>query len=55
MAEDGGHLITLFASYLCKCFMISNLEARGIEPLFRWQLSEGVRRCPSRGDSPATG
>src|SRR6266436_7420160 len=33
MAEDGGHLITLFVSYLCKCFIISHLEARGVEPL----------------------
>jgi hypothetical protein len=34
MAEDGGHVITLFVSYLCKCFMIKNLEARGVEPCF---------------------
>src|ERR1700730_7381632 len=33
MAEDGGHLITLFVSYLCKCFIISHLEARGVAPL----------------------
>ena len=35
MAEDDGHFITLFACYLCKCFMIKHLEARGVEPLFR--------------------
>jgi hypothetical protein len=34
-AEDGGHLITFFVSYLRKYFMLKHLEARGVEPLFR--------------------
>jgi len=55
MTEDGGYLITLFVSYLCKSLIISHLEARGIEPLFRWQLSEGVRGCPTGGDSWTSG
>jgi hypothetical protein len=44
MAEDVGHLITLFVSYLCKFFIISYLEARGAEPLFPTLMSR-------RGDS----
>ena len=34
MAEDGGHLVTLIRSYLCKCLISKYLEARGVEPLF---------------------
>jgi hypothetical protein len=33
MAEDGRHVITIILKYLYKCFMIKDLEARGIEPL----------------------
>ena len=33
MAEDGGHFITLFVSYLCKYLVIRHLVARGVEPL----------------------
>jgi hypothetical protein len=40
MAEDGGHFMTLFVSYLCKFFIISYLEARGIEPLYPPGLRE---------------
>jgi hypothetical protein len=43
MAEGGGHLITLIVSYLCKCFIISYLEARGVEPMFRLTF---IRGCP---------
>jgi hypothetical protein len=43
MAEDGGHLITLFVSYLCKCFIISYLEARGLEPLFPMPSSTKIQ------------
>ena len=46
MAENGGHLITLFISYLYKLFIISYLEAREIEPLsvrdFRLRVSTDV-------------
>jgi hypothetical protein len=35
--------------------MISHLEARGIEPLFRWRTSAAVHRCPFRGDSRGGG
>jgi hypothetical protein len=38
---------------LCKYLMINNLEARGVEPLFRAWSSKGVHRCPARGDSRA--
>ena len=47
MAEDSGHVITLFLNYLCKCFMISNLEARGVEPLFYLEVQVHVRPSQS--------
>jgi hypothetical protein len=37
MAEDGGHVITLFVSYPCKYFMLSYLEARGSNPYLESQ------------------
>jgi hypothetical protein len=40
---------------LCKYLMMNNLEARGVEPLFRHSLSRDVRRCPGREGSPAIG
>src|SRR5690349_7883902 len=51
MAEDGGHLITLFVSCLCKLFIVSYLEARGIEPLFPRQRPARSRTGFIREDS----
>ena len=60
MAEDGGQVITLFLSYLCKCFIISNLDARGLEPLFptlrparsrKGFVRENLERVSRRGNA----
>jgi len=49
-ADNGGrrHVITLFVSYLCKYFIISYLDARGIEPLFPTPTSCKIQQglCP---------
>jgi hypothetical protein len=52
-AEDGGCVITLFLSYLCKSFIISNLEAMGVEPLFPAAMSSNVHGCFIRAISEA--
>jgi hypothetical protein len=56
MAEDGGHVITLFVSYPCKYFILSYLEARGSNPCFDGSypmasadvLLEGIREQAER-------
>ena len=42
-AEDGGHVIALFIGYLLKYFIISNLETRGVEPLFPTPTSTKIQ------------
>jgi hypothetical protein len=53
VAEVAGHVITLILKYLCKYLMLSNLEARGVEPLFPPAMSGDVHGCFTRAISEA--